>query len=271
MDKTSLGNRMKENYENRERRKLTRRTPVILRLDGVAFHTYTKGFVKPFDYILMDLMQKTTKRLCDKIQGAEFAYTQSDEISIFLKDYNRLTSEAWFDYNVQKMCSVAASMATRIFADEVDSMFEFWKTKTDWQATKVLEEFGVPPELDKAHSEGFEGTTYRYGKKAFFDCRAFNIPKEEVVNYFIWRQQDATRNSIQMLGQHHFSHKELQHKNCNNIQDMLWKEKGINWDDIPVPCKRGIAVHDGRINRNIPVFTQDKEFIEKHIEPKEGS
>lgn len=274
MDKTSLGNRMKDNYESRSRIKLVRRTPVILRLDGVAFHTYTRGFVKPFDYILMYLMEETTRKLCEKIQGAVFAYQQSDEISILLKDYSKLTSEAWFDYNIQKVCSVAASMATKIFADEVSYVFEFWKA---WQSEESLVKFGVPEELCKTHAEAFLGTTYRYGREAFFDCRAFNVPKEEVVNYFVWRQQDATRNSIQMVGQSQFSQKQLHQKSCDDIQEMLFSQKGINWNDFPVPQKRGISVYRRcdaernpfEVDRDIPIFTQDRNHIDRFINPEE--
>ena len=78
-------------------------------------------------------------------------------------------------------------------------------------------------------------------KGAMFDARCFNIPKEEVTNLIYWRQLDATRNSIQMVGQANFSHKELQNKSCNDIQDMLHEQKGINWNDYPTVCKRGTA------------------------------
>lgn len=92
-----------------------RRTPVIIRLDGKAFHTFTKGFVKPFDECMSKAMQETMKYLCENIQGCVLGYTQSDEITLVLIDYQKLTTDAWFDYNVQKICSVAASMATLIF------------------------------------------------------------------------------------------------------------------------------------------------------------
>jgi tRNA(His) guanylyltransferase len=110
-----LGDRMKWNYEDRYRIFLTRRTPVIIRLDGKAFHTFTRGCDRPFDLWLMNAMSATTKALMENIQGAKMAYTQSDEINILVTDFDKLTTDAWFDYNVQKMCSVAASMATAHF------------------------------------------------------------------------------------------------------------------------------------------------------------
>lgn len=107
--------RMKNNYENRSKTFLTRRTPVIIRIDGKAFHTYTKSLNKPFDEGLIDDMITTTIHLCENIQGAKAGYCQSDEISILVTDYENLETDAWFNYNVQKMTSVSASIATGIF------------------------------------------------------------------------------------------------------------------------------------------------------------
>lgn len=94
----SLGDRMKGFYEARSKTSLVRRMPVIIRLDGKAFHTFTKGFQKPFDSMLMKAMQETMKYLCENIQGCVLGYTQSDEITLVLVDYKKLTSEAWFNY-----------------------------------------------------------------------------------------------------------------------------------------------------------------------------
>ena len=105
-DKSGLGNRMKENYENRTRFKLTRRLPVIIRLDGKAFHTYTKGLEKPFDEGLIEDMAETTRFLCENIMGIKCGYTQSDEISLLITDFDKLETQAWFDYNIQKMLSL---------------------------------------------------------------------------------------------------------------------------------------------------------------------
>lgn len=210
MDKTSLGDRMKRNYESVSQTRLLRRTPVIIRLDGKAFHTFTKGMRKPFDDELMGTMMLTTRDLVKNIEGCEFGYTQSDEISLLLTDYSKLETQAWFEYKVQKICSVAASMCTGYFNTNFFRYYDF-------------------------NIDGW--------KLAFFDARVFNIPKEEVVNYFLWRQRDATRNSIQSVGQAHFSHKQLHKKSCNEIQDMLWKEKDINWNDLEVYKKRGTCVY----------------------------
>lgn len=235
-----LGTRMKTFYENIPKTRLMRRVPVAIRLDGKAFHTFTRGFQKPFDFVLMNTMQQTMKYLCENIQGCVFGYTQSDEITLILVDYQKFTSSAWFDYEVQKICSISASMATmafnRFFAQEVDK----WGVETfgyEWYegGTNDLEVANSPEwKLSEIYSKAIK-------KGALFDARCFNIPKEEVTNLIYWRQLDATRNSIQMVGQAHFSHDELQDKTCNMIQDMLMTKYGINWNDFTIPCKRGAA------------------------------
>lgn len=221
-----LGIRMKEFYENIPKTKLMRRTPVAIRIDGKAFHTFTRGFKRPFDELLIKTMQDTTKYLCENIQGCVLGYTQSDEITLILVDYKKLTSSAWFDYEVQKMCSIAASMATMAFNKFFSHEYE--------EINRWVSE-GSPSDEDIKYMY----TLYDKLGKAMFDARCFNIPKEEVANLIYWRQLDATRNSIQMVGQANFSHKELQNKSCNMIQDMLMTQKGINWNDFPVYQKRG--------------------------------
>ena len=224
-----LGIRMKTFYEGIPKTKLMRRCPVVIRVDGRSFHTFTRNFQKPFDEVLINSMQKTMRYLCENIQGCVLGYTQSDEISLILIDYKKLNSAAWFDYEVQKMCSIAASMATmafnRFFDEELGSFYESHDA-LEWLEDKSLDD------LFTAYSKALK-------KGAMFDARVFNIPKEEVTNYVYWRQIDATRNSIQMLGQAHFSHKELQNKSCNQIQDMLMTQKGINWNNLPTFLKRG--------------------------------
>lgn len=267
--KDSLGDRMKENYENRSKTYLVRRMPVIIRLDGKAFHTFTKGFKRPYDEIFHNAMNETLKYLCENIQGCKIGYTQSDEITLLLIDYDTLTTDAWFDYAVQKMCSVAASMVTMAFNKFLAYEYEeLNRLVSEWEHTKEDEEYMY--------------TVYdKMVKGAMFDARCFNIPEDEIVNCFIWRQQDATRNAIQMLGQCNFSHKELQNKSCNDIQDMLITQKGINFNDMPTEFKRGVCcvkkeiqdpdidIKDGVypiskwiIDKEIPIFTQDRNYIE---------
>lgn len=198
MIKDSLGNRMKENYENRSKTYLLRRTPVIVRLDGNCFHNYTRKLTKPFSEELNNIMSLTMKSLCEDTMGSVLGYTQSDEISILLLDYKQLTTQAYFDYNVQKICSLMASRATAIF-----------------NVFKLVE-----------------------NKFAYFDCRAFNVPREEILNYFIWRQKDWNRNSIQMLSQSVFSHKQLHKKNTSDMHEML-HQKDINWAKLEPKWKNG--------------------------------
>lgn len=221
-----LGTRMKTYYEQIPKTKLMRRTPVAIRIDGKAFHTFTKGFQKPFDDILINTMQETTKYLCENIQGCVLGYTQSDEITLILVDYQRLETSAWFDYEVQKMCSIAASMATMAF-----NKF-FYKNAYRVRPDSIR--------LPDGEESEYKGILYKAVEKgAMFDARVFNIPKEEVTNLIYWRQLDAQRNSVQMVGQANFSHRELQGKSCNMIKDMLITEKGIAWDMLPIHKQRG--------------------------------
>ena len=255
----SLGDRMKGNYENRSKTYLVRRMPVIIRLDGKAFHTFTRGFNKPFDDVMMQTMQQTTLKLCQDIQGCVFGYTQSDEITLVLVDYNDINTDAWFDYSVQKMCSVAASMCTLYFNKIFAEMVDVFIANSD-----------VTPEeekLERVYNKAIE-------KGAMFDARVFNIPVEEVTNCVLWRQQDATRNSISSLAQSKFSHKELQGKSSSQMQDMLMKEFNINWNDLTIPQKRGTAVYKRTINDitewivdyQMPILKgEDRNYVENLI------
>ena len=245
----NLGKRMKEFYEQVPKTRLVRRMPVAIRIDGKAFHTFTKGFQKPFDKVLMQSMQETTKYLCENVQGCVFGYTQSDEITLILVDYKELDTSAWFDYEVQKLCSISASMATmafnKFFAKNVDEWGR--KTFSDWDEGGTND----PEVANSPEWELMQTYSRALAKGAMFDARCFNIPKEEVTNLVYWRQLDAARNSVQMVGQANFSHKELQNKSCNMIQDMLHEQRGINWNDFPVDCKRGAAVIKKKIGTNI--------------------
>lgn len=225
MDTSDLANRMKE-YEKRNQYYLQKRIPVAIRVDGRSFHTFTKGFQRPFDKILMTAMQETAKYMCENIQGAKFAYVQSDEITIILVDYDTLETDCWFNYRTDKLCSISASMATMAF----NKFF-----------TKNVNYFEMTHEHDDTINEYCTTLVNAAEKGATFDARCFNIPKEEVANLVYWRQLDAMRNSIQMVGQANFSHKELQNKSCNDIQDMLVAQKAINWNFYPEDCKRGAA------------------------------
>lgn len=213
----SLGDRMKKNYEKRSQIKLIRRMPVIIRLDGRAFHTFTKGFKRPFDEELNRIMRETTIFLLEQIQGAKLAYTQSDEISILVTDYDYLETQAWFDNNIQKICSVSASIATCEFNKQY---LQPW-LKNYYELAEYSHEVEEMPKL------------------ANFDARCFNIPKEEVNNYFVWRQNDWIRNSIQMVAQSLYSHKELHGKGQIEQLGMIARE-GIDWrNDYPLKWTHG--------------------------------
>ena len=188
MKRDDLGNRMKTFYEEIPKTRLMRRTPVVIRIDGKAFHTFTRGFKRPFDDVLIKTMQETAKYLCENIQGCSLAYTQSDEISLLLIDYQRFETSAWFDYEIQKMCSISASMATMAFNRIFVESYNKWGSgrHSDYNPNEDVDEF---LKLEKVYSKAFKNG-------AMFDARVFNIPKEETCNYFYWRQLDASRNSM---------------------------------------------------------------------------
>jgi len=246
--KDSLGDRMK-GYEHVFKQALIRRTPVIIRVDGKAFHTFTRQINSVNDPSssygpsekMHSVMMNTAYGMLAGMQNGIFAYTQSDEISFLLKDWTKIETEQWFKGDVQKISSVAASMATALF-------------NVGW------------------HKHFVEPYS-----PALFDARVFNIPIKEVNNYFIWRQQDATRNSIQFIARKHFSHKQLIGKNNNEIQEMLWKEFDCNWNDYLPWKKRGAAIIRYQSDSNetkptlqmvedMPILTEAPSFIGRFLE-----
>lgn len=228
MAKDALGDRMKGQYESRSQTHLPRRTYTLIRLDGKAFHTYTRGCDRPFDLALMEDMDLTAKALCEATQGCKLAFVQSDEISLALTDFDQRETQAYFDGNVQKITSITASIATAHF--------------NQLRKQRALQVIPGARGLGRASAD-FAAIVHEQTQLAYFDSRAFVIPDyEEVLNYFVWRQQDATRNSILMAGQAQFSHRELERVNTKEIQERLFQEKGINWNDYPVGFKRGRVV-----------------------------
>ena len=240
-----LGNRMKRNYENVSKTYLTRRMPVIVRLDGKAFHSFTRNFEKPFDDTLSNAMQRTMEYLCKNVEGCVFGYTQSDEISLLLVDYKNLNTDAWFNYAVQKCVSVVSSMATmafnKFFSENVD-MFCENHTVSEFNPTE-----GFVMHFDTIENEEMYGNyNASLAKGALFDARIFNIPKEEVVNYFVWRQNDCIRNAINSIGQKYYSSNELSHKSTEDIKNML-SENGIMVDSYYEKYRNGlIYMKNGR-------------------------
>lgn len=240
-ERDSLGDRMK-GYEDAFRIYLPKRIPLIIRVDGKAFHTFTRGLDKPFDEEFQNVMLHTAVALCDEIQGTKLAYWQSDEISLLITDYDTLTTQAPFDKNLQKLTSISASIATSAF----NCMLQMIEDRRELMC--------LPSKFKSSGN---------------FDSRAFILPKEEVCNYFLWRQQDATRNSINSVGQAHFSSKVLHGLNTDKVQELLFKEKGINWNDTQTINKRGACVVkiDGKwtVDREIPVFSQARDYINRFV------
>jgi len=249
-NKDSLGNRIKR-YEDAYRIYLPQRMATICRLDGKGWHNVTKKCKKPFDESLINCLNETAIYLCKNIQGVKLGYLQSDEISLLIYNSN-FNSQGWFDNNLQKMVSISAAMASSYFTSISHRVFG---------ETKVVQ----------------------------FDSRAFVIPLDEVVNNFEWRQQDCSRNSIQMVARANFSHKECNNKNNSELQEMLFQNKGINWNNLPTYQKRGRCIVKNKVTKltdycdkstgqlmmvdrsiwqidnEIPIFSQDRNYIEKYL------
>lgn len=241
-----IGERMKR-YEAATRLCLSPRTYTVVRVDGKAFHTFTRHMEKPYSRALMDAMDVAAKELCSQAMGCRMAYGQSDEYSFLLTDFERHETEPWFGGGVQKIASISASLFT-------------------------------------AH---FNQAMAPFPALAVFDARVFTIPsRAEVENYFIWRQQDAERNSLNMLASCYYSHKQLHGKNGADRHDML-HAKGVNWNDCPADFKRGRVVRRQQeqrevawthkktgerhsavveaefwaVDSEIPVFTRDRGYL----------
>lgn len=243
MNKDSLGDRMKD-YEQRAFRQLLRRVPLLLRCDGKAFHSWVRGLAKPFDPNLKQCMDYAMYKLCNDIEGARFGYSQSDEISILVCDYQDIGTQAWFDYRANKIESVAASICTAAF---------------NQACLKFLPE------------------QYKKRGPALFDARAWSLPKEEVTNYVLWRQRDCEKNSVSQLAMSQFSHKQLMNKNGSQKQDMLMLEKGVNWNNLQTIYKRGTAAYRVQVevkgalrskcvlDYEMPVIGKDRNYIERWV------
>ena len=236
MSDDSIGDRMKR-YEAATRSVVPYRQPTIVRVDGKAFHSYTRGLERPFCARFADCMDSVAMAMCAQMQNAALAYVQSDEISVIMNPAKGYQTQAWFDGEVQKTVSVSASIAAAVMTGLSEHIF---------------------------------GKT----RPAFFDSRVFVVPDAmEVSNYFLWRQQDATRNSIQMLARSLYSHTQCDKRNVSQLQEMCFA-KGSNWNDLPTRWKRGRCVRREvfdlepgvmrsrwAVDNEIPIFSQAREYI----------
>ena len=225
-DGLAVGDRMKR-YEDVFSGLLPHRVPAIVRVDGRAFHTITRRrFGRAWSAEFVDQMIETALTVQADMQGCDFCYSQSDEISFLLTDYRTIRTGAWFDYDRAKMISISASLAASVFSR-------------------------------------------LYGRNVCFDSRAFSLPHDDVVNYFVWRQVDAARNAVLMAGREHYSPKRLQNKHCDEIQEMLLEEMDVNFNDYPTIRKRGFSIVKGVVDKEIPVFTEDREYVQRFVDVRE--
>jgi tRNA(His) guanylyltransferase len=225
-----LGDRMKR-HEQGSRSVLPIRTPVIVRVDGRAFHTFTRGF-KPFDNALRNAMIGAASKVASEMQGFQVAYHQSDEVSFLLTDYSTLETCAWFDYVTQKVASIAASAMS------------VWFNKLIYeQITSQYPDHGY---YDKIAQKIKDGSLV-----AYFDARAFTVPREDVANYFVWRCKDWERNSLSMYCMQSFSHKQLHGKTASNRHEML-HGIGKNWaTDVEPAFRNGSFILKDRTEEGV--------------------
>lgn len=268
---TDLDIRMK-GYEKVMDQKLIKRSPVIIRLDGRSFHTFTRGFRKPFDDILIDTMQQTALYMCQNVQNCVLVYTQSDEISLLLIDYKNLDTQPWFDNRIQKIVSTSAALASITFKEIFKNNIEKfgYKNIPDWDMGGTNEYLTNQQKEDLKYIQNLYSAIEN--KYRGFDSRCFNLSKDEVTNYFFWRQQDCIRNSIQMVGQANFTQNELQNKNTAAIKEMLREQKSIDFDnDFSIVKQRGSCALNRYdcywfIDNNIPIFKgEDRYYIDKLV------
>ena len=222
--KDDLGRRLKQDYEDALRIQLPRRSYVVIRIDGRGFHKFTAGLERPYSSRLADALDAAALQLCREMIGCRFAYGQSDEYSFLLTDFEREDAALWFDGNLQKIVSVSASIFTGVFNKTFDS-----------------------------------------DQVAAFDSRVMVISQRaEVARYFLWRQLDASSNSLNMLASAHFSHRELLGKSTSEKHEMLYS-KGLNWAHEPTDFKRGRVVRHHaeawETDKEIPIFNRDENYL----------
>lgn len=247
MTPDSLGDRMKH-YENLPRASLMPKVPVLIRVDGKAFHTLTRKCAKPFDQGFSECMAEAAIALCKGIQGAQLAFSFSDEISILVTDFASRETRGWFNYVLPKMISVAAATATAAFY--------------------------------KAYRLEFRDDA----SAPVFDARAWNLPAHEVCNYFIWRQQDAIRNSINALAQSYYSPSLLHGLSTERQLTLLYDVQKVRWEDRAHHKKYGFCVvrqeivkqepqphtrFRWEVDEEIPLFQNDRAYIERFVRDPE--
>lgn len=224
--KDDLGRRIKRDYEDALRLVLPRHAYYVIRIDGRSFHKFTADLTRPYSRPLADAMDRAAAGLCGEMIGCRFAYGQSDEYSFLLSDIETEESPLWFDGHVQKMVSVSASFFTAAFARAFPS-----------------------------------------GKMAVFDSRVLVMARPAAVeDYFVWRQLDASANSLNMLASAHFEPRDLEGQSTAARHDLL-HARGVNWSKEPADFKRGRVVKPSsgkggwEVDREIPIFQRDRSYL----------
>lgn len=262
--KDSIADRMKQ-YESVNDRILVPKIPFIIRVDGKNFSTYTRGFKKPFDKIMGKTMREVVAKLCEEIPGAVLGYTQSDEITIICKYTDRIVSQAWFNGRVRKIETIAASKATKWF----NKLFTENVMNYEIEFRQKISLYKEASDIDKDAYRKYDTVLRKKAGMAEFDARVFNVPEWDCINNIIWRQQDAIRNSVEMVGHANFSTKELHKVNCEGIKKMLKEQRGIDWEkDFNSYQKYGAFCYKVETQREIKgkTITRNEWYCNKYEE-----
>ena len=282
IEQNSLRARIRS-YEDVNNTRLLSGMPVVVRVDGKAFHTFTRGFNKPYDEIVSSCMQTAMLKLCEESQNCIMGYTQSDEITIILCDYLYDNGTPWFKNRTQKITATTASIVTIEFYKQLIREITAYESQLDGLRNKRLESHTLPLNTDEEIK--YLKTLYdAQDRKIRFDSRAFNVPVEEIANVFIDRQVDAERNSIQMLAQSVLGKKNINGISNSKLQNKMFEEHGVNWNDVKTKFKRGsccirvtVEVKPGVIRQRwiiedeIPIFTRNRNYILDRFKKQEVS
>ena len=230
----SLGDLMKSYEARGTSAKAMKGLPLLARLDCRSFHSFTKGLKRPYDERLSKCMIETTKFLVEETHAC-VGYTQSDEISLAWFVDAKGDSEYLFDGKFSKLNSVLAALAS----------VKFMKLILEHVPEKAMQ-------------------------TPVFDCRTWQVPTLDLAaDAFLWREFDATKNSISMAAHAYFPHKSLQGLNGSEKQERLWAEKGINWNDYPIFFKRGTYVQ--RVAKERELSEEERLRIPEKHRPVPGT
>lgn len=257
----AMGDRMKA-YERREtERRAMRGVPLVVRVDGRSFSRFTRGLARPYDQDMADLMVEVARYLVEQTQ-AKVALTQSDEISLILEPFDHVGIG-----EVRRALAQVASLldAGDAAAGKAKSLELLDRTARGASLVRDDTDFLFGGRFQKLCSVIAGLATARFVKDAVrlwpdrcarqlpvFDARVFEVPnRDEAVAALVWRELDATKNAVSMAARAHFPHSRLHGKSSSQMQEMLFQEHGVNFNDYPARFKRGVYLQRRTVDREL--------------------